>query len=284
MNRMPNTDVVTPKDTSSLRIPEVSSHSKPLFDLKKVGAGEKLGKLKQQNRSEMISILFLVHNEAEVIEKTIREFYSEIGTKIALEIVVIEDGSIDGSKKILHDLSASLPMKLIMAEKRRGYWEAAKAGLKHVNSKLVFITDSDGQFVASDFWKLYGKRDFYDMVVGWKKTRADPPHRAILAKTFHFLVRVLFGFPLHDPNTAYRLMKKEVLTKVCGETRFLKYSFWTEFTVRSFKRGFKLVEVPISHKRRSNGTTRIYNLGLFPDMFVSQLTGLFRLWRELRKK
>jgi len=231
-----------------------------------------------------ISLLLPVHNEAETIEKTILEFYNEIGTKIPLEIIVAEDGSTDGTKGILRRLSEKIPMKLISGEHRKGYIGGVKGGLEKVTADYVFFVDSDGQHIASDFWKLYDMRNSYDMVVGKKIKRSDPPHRILISKVFHSMIRYIFQLPLHDPDTAYRLIRKEVLGKVTEEVCLLKYSFWTEFTVRAFRKGFRLAEVPVVHKRRLNGGTHLYSFGKLPRIVLLQLAGLLILRRELANK
>lgn len=231
-----------------------------------------------------ISLLFPAHNEVDTITRTVMEFYNEIGGKIPVETIVSEDGSTDGTKEVLLKLSKRIPMKLLLGEERKGYMEGVKNGLEQVDSDYVFFTDSDGQHVASDFWKLYEQRDSYDMIIGRKIRRGDSPHRIFVSKVFHWLVRVSFRLPIRDPDTAYRLIKKEVLDSVTDETRILKHSFWTEFTVRAFRKGFRLREVPVIHRRRLDGSTRLYALKKLPGIIISQLIGLFKLWRELRSK
>jgi len=231
-----------------------------------------------------VSLLLPVHNEAEIIEKIILEFYNEIGTKIPLDICVSEDGSTDGTKDVLLQLSEKIPMTLVLGEDRKGYMRGVKDGLRKTHTDVVFFVDSDGQHIASDFWKLYEKRGKYDMIVGRKIKRDDPPLRIVLSKVFHLLVRFLFRLPLRDPDTAFRLINAKVIDEVLEETRFLDYSFWTEFTVRAFVKGFRLAEVPVVHKRRLNGSTRLYNSDKLFAIVVKQLIGLFKLWKEVNSQ
>jgi dolichol-phosphate mannosyltransferase len=232
-------------------------------------------------REAEVTLLLPVHNEADIIEKVILEFYNEIGMKIPLGICVSEDGSTDGTKEVLLQLSKKMPMTLVLGNERKGYMRGVKNGLRKACSDFVFFVDSDGQHTASDFWKLYEKRKDYDMIVGRKIKRSDPVHRIVLSKVFHFLVRILFRLPLHDPDTAFRLINVKVINKVLEETRFLDYSFWTEFTVRAYAKGFKLVEVPVIHRNRLNGSTRLYGSDKLLNIVVKQLVGLFKLWKEI---
>ncbi len=234
-------------------------------------------------KMDQISILFVVNNEEEIIEKIIISFVNEIGREFHFQIVVAEDGSTDKTKEILSVLKEKLPMKIVTGKKKKGYMNATKDGLIETNSKLVFITDSDGQFIPSDFWKLQKEEEKYDLIVGWKKQRVDSPWRILIAKVYNFMVRALFGLPIHDPNTAFRIVRKRVIDDITLETKYLKYSFWTEFTIRAFKKGYTLTEKPITHRKRVNGKSHIYKLDKLPFMFFSQILGIFRLWKELRQ-
>ena len=131
-----------------------------------------------------ISFLFPVYNEAETIEEVIGEFYKEIGSRISIEIIVAEDGSTDGTKAILCELSKRIPMKIIFGKDRKGYSRGLIDGIAKVNTKFVVFVDSDGQHLASDFWKLYKLKDFYDIVTGWREKRADGFHRKIISSVF----------------------------------------------------------------------------------------------------
>jgi len=229
-------------------------------------------------------MLLPVHNEADIVEKIILAFYNEIATKIPLNICVSEDGSTDGTKDVLLRLNEKIPLKLVFGKERKGYMKGVKDGLRKVDTDFVFFVDSDGQHVPRDFWKLYESRQKYDVIVGRKIKRSDPAHRIVISKMFHFLVQVMFRLPVHDPDTAFRLINAKVIDKVLEETRFLEYSFWTEFTVRAYAEGFRLTEIPVIHKNRLNGSTRLYNSKKLLSIMIKQLIGLFKLWKEINAK
>jgi len=248
-----------------------------------VAAFEKPQAWEKSKAEATISLLLPAHNEADTIEKIILDFYQEIGTKIPLEIVVSEDGSTDRTKNVLLELSKKIPLTLILCEERKGYMNGVKDGLRKATGEYIFFSDSDGQHIPSDFWKLYEKRNSYDLIVGRKIKRQDPAHRIVISTVFHILVKIFFGMPLRDPDTAYRLIRRRVLDEVIDDTVLLKYSFWTEFTVRAFKKGFKVTEVPVVHKSRLQGDTRLYKSSKLFSIIVSQMLGLLKLWRILRK-
>jgi len=232
-----------------------------------------------------ITFLFPVHNEAETVETVISEFYGEVGSKIPSKMLVVEDGSIDGTKEILAKLSQKIPMTLIMDDQRKGYSKAIIDGLEKVNTEYVFLTDSDGQHFAKDFWALYGYKDKCDILSGCRVKRADPLHRKIMSKTFQIMVKLLFGMStLQDITAPYRLMRSDVAQSIARECKFMKESFWTELTIRAHQKGYTIREIPISHRTRiGEGSTRVYLPTKIPKIVMAHLVGLSKLWLELKR-
>ena len=230
-----------------------------------------------------ITCLFPVHNEAETIGAVISEFYSEVGNKIPSKILVVEDGSTDGTKEVLKELSEKIPMTLMMDNKRRGYSQAIIHGLKNVDTRYVFLTDSDGQHFAKDFWALYNYKDKYDILSGWRVKRADSPHRKIMSQFFQIMVKLLFKISsLRDITAPYRLMRSDIAKSVANECKFMKESFWTELTIRAHDKGYTIKEVPISHRTRiGEGSTRVYLPSKIPKIVIAHLAGLSKIWLEL---
>ena len=230
---------------------------------------------------EALTLIMPVYNEATGIEKTISEFYDEIVRKTGAEFAIAEDGSTDGTKEILQEISTKLPISLYLGSERKGYARAAKDALKRANSPYVFFSDSDGQYIPSDFWSLWDHRFEADLVIGRKIRRAEGIHRIILSKGFHAITRMLFGVKLHDIDCGFRLVRRTLLLAVLDKVEELEYSFWGEFTIRALASKARIVEVPIRQSRRVEGDTRIYLPKKLPKIVVKQLLGLFRLKREL---
>jgi glycosyltransferase involved in cell wall biosynthesis len=234
---------------------------------------------------EKVSLLLPVHNEAETIERVIRDFYEEINGKVPLEIVVAEDGSTDGTKDVLQKLSSEIPMTIVMDDQRKGYMGGLRNGLAKVTGNYVLFCDADGQHYPSDFWTLYEGRNGFDIVSGWRVRRADSFFRRITSKLFQRLARMMFNLPvLHDLTAPYRLVKTDVAQKISKEIQYMVESYWTEFTIRACAMGTRITEIPVQHRLRLNGSTRVYRLSKLPRIAYSQLLGLFKIKRELGKK
>jgi glycosyltransferase involved in cell wall biosynthesis len=246
-----------------------------------VSACDNNDELKREMRPA-VSILLPVYNEAEVISDIVKTYHGEICSRLPTVLIVAEDGSTDGTKEILASLKSDVPMVLLSDHNRKGYAKSVSDALKICSGDWVFFSDSDGQYSPSDFWRLWEHRNSYDMIIGRKVRRSEGMYRTILAKGFHGIVNGLFGLDLHDADCGFRLIRREVIRSVIDEVEFLKYSFWTEFTIRACLRGFRIREVPISHSSRSHGNTHIYNPSKIPMIILKQLRGLGRLYADVK--
>ena len=227
-----------------------------------------------------------VHNEAGIIEEVISQFYDEISAKIPLKVVVAEDGSTDGTKEILRQLATTMPVYPLLADERKGYSKGLIDGLAKVDTEFVCFSDSDGQHLPADFWKLWERRNDADIVSGWRVNRADALHRRLMSSVFQSMARTMFGLPrFHDITGPYKLMRTRTAKQVAGEFKYMRESFWTEFTIRACGMGFKIVEVPVGHRNRfGEGSTQVYKLSKVPSIAWRQSRDLVRLWREERTK
>ena len=231
-----------------------------------------------------ISLVLPVYNEAKNIEHVIRSFHDEIKGRLNLQIVVSEDGSTDGTKEILKNLSQEIPMVVLMDDQRLGYTGGLKRGLEKATGDYVLFCDSDGQHFPSDFWKMYKAREDCDMVDGWRIERADSRFRKMMSGTFQILARVPFGLKgIHDITAPYRLVKRELALKVTDQVKYMKESFWTEFTIRAAAYGARIKEVPIKHRLRLSGETVVYKPKKIPKIVYNQFRGILKLRRELNK-
>jgi len=230
-----------------------------------------------------VAVLMPVHNEAETIEETVSAFYNVISSKFPVEIVLSEDGSKDNTRDVIKKLSEKIPLKAILSPLRKGYAGGIKDGLKLVEAEYVLITDSDGQHDPEDFWKLWNLRTTYDIVSGWRVRRADPFHRKIMSKTFQLMIRRAFNLPnFADMTAPFKLMKTEVARELADECKYMRESFWNEFTVRAHIKGLRIVEIPVNHKNRAdNSSTRVYKPWKIPKIAYAQLTALFKLRLEV---
>ncbi len=234
-------------------------------------------------KDAVVSIILPVHNESKTIRDTVIRYFQELDGELPFELIVAEDGSEDGTKEVLMTLARELPIVLLSGNTRKGYARGVGDALRSCTGQWIFFSDADGQFSPSDFWKLWTQRDSHDMIIGLKVRRHDDIYRIVLSSGFRRMVNLLFRVKLQDSDSGFRLIRREVMKSVIGEVKFLEYSFWIEFTVRAALKGFKVCEIPISHRNREYGESRIFNASTIPEIVFSQLVGLGKLFASTRK-
>ncbi len=201
-----------------------------------------------------LSLVLPCFNEEENIEATVRscsEWFKKDG--IDGEIIVVNDGSSDGSEKILSGLKSDMSeLVVINHEANKGYGAAVKSGCDKANKDLIAFMDSDGQFDPSDFSKLLTKISKYDFVAGWREKRADRAVRTLNAKLFNVVVRVFLGVRVKDLNCAMKVFKKSIWKKI-RPTHSTGALFNAEvlFALKYYKIPF--AQVPVPHYPRLHG-------------------------------
>jgi glycosyltransferase involved in cell wall biosynthesis len=217
-----------------------------------------------------ISFLMPVCNEVDVVGEVVGEWQADVLNHLEAGYeLIFHDSSDDGTTEILMRLGENDPrVKVIHAEKR-GFFVAAKALYEAARFPVVFFTDSDGQYVAEDFWNLTPFLDEHDIVHGTKTGRKDPCYRLAASVVFNWLTRAYFGSRCNDVNSAFRLVKRPVLDTILPRIRHLPTLLNAEMLIRSEKEGRRIKNVPVRHRARRFGKSR----GIAPGV----------LWRECRR-
>ncbi len=231
---------------------------------------------------EKVQLIMPVHNEAASIEGTIRELYEVISKIVDIELIVCEDGSVDDTKNILRGLAANLPMKLEIASERKGYARAVIDGFSVSTAPYVLFVDSDGQCDPHDFRKLWDVRNEADVIIGWRVSRSDHWIRKLMSGSFKVVYRLLFDVRVQDPSCPYLLIPQRVLQGLRPQLGVLSYGFWWEFVARVWGEGYSLKEVPVNHRPRVAGKTRVFKLTTVPGIALTHLAGLFTIRRQLK--
>ena len=230
-----------------------------------------------------ISLIIVVHQEAESIEHVVKEFYEKVTSKIpGSEFIVCEDGSTDGTKEILSKIKDTYHLTLDMREGKRGYTNAMRDGIGAAKNPVIFFSDSDGQHDPEDFWKMYESLLDYDMVVGWKKGRNDAFYRLVLTGVFNRIIGWYFGVKLHDTNCGFRLMNRKVVDFLLRQDWLLQYCNNAELTVKAVRGGFRVTEIPVSHFQRRYGVSRGLPIKKLPKIIIHILRNFPKI-KYLRK-
>lgn len=188
------------------------------------------------------------------------------------EVIVVNDGSRDRTGEIVQELAAEYPqVRLVQHPKNQGYGAALYSGFTNASKELVFLTDSDRQFDLNDIHKLLPLIDKADIVAGYRAPRRDPPIRILNGWGWNALVVLLFGYVARDVDCAFKLFKRDILQRITLITRGATFS--AEFLVRAQRAGYRIIEVPVTHRPRRAGSPT----GARPDVILRAFKELFRL-------
>jgi glycosyltransferase involved in cell wall biosynthesis len=218
--------------------------------------------------NQQISIIAPIYNEVGNLMR-LCDSVAEAMVDFDYELLLINDGSTDGSTELLNDLAASnVRIKVIHFVRNYGQTAALKAGFKHASFDLIVTLDGDMQNDPSDIPNMVKKLDEgWDVVTGWRKDRKDAfVTRTLPSKIANRLISKLSNVHLHDYGCTLRVYKAEFVRDVplYGEMhRFLPiYVTWA---------GAKLVEVPVKHHPRTSGVSK-YGLSRIPKVLLDLTT------------
>jgi glycosyltransferase involved in cell wall biosynthesis len=197
----------------------------------------------------LLSVVMPAYNERTTIEEIVRRV---LAVRLRIELVVVDDGSTDGTGEILDRLESELNFKLVH-QKNRGKGAALRRGLADVTGDIVVIQDADLEYSPEEYPQLIdlicqGKAD---VVYG---SRFLGRHRAFMfahyiGNRFVTLVtNILYNTMLTDMETCYKAMRIEVLRSMSLKSN--GFGIEPELTAKIFKRGWRVYEVPITYAGR----------------------------------
>ena len=236
--------------------------------------------------SESVAICMPVLNEVEVIEFVINEWLEVVSKLPFGSHLYIEDGgSTDGTKEILLVIQSKHGdiVRVALRDKPEGFGVAAKRLLSTADAQWIFFTDSDGQYVASDFWLLWNRREERDFVRGIKLGRQDPFLRRVTSLVWNKSVRFLFELPISDVNAAYLLIRRDFLQRLLPTVRLLPTMILSELMIRSVMANARYdKDVYIMHRARLSGVSRATPTSSLIRVGFRQLRGLFEIKADFR--
>ena len=235
--------------------------------------------VKQKKNS--ISIFFPCYNDAKSIAKLVKKSYEILPTLTDnYEVLVIDDFSIDNSRKKLKDLKRRYPdLHIIFHEKNLGYGGTLKSGFKNSEKDLVFYTDGDGQYDVSEIKILYSlMTDDVDFINGIKMSRHDPTYRIFLGNLYSFIARWLFFLPTYDVDCDFRLIRRSLIKKINLQSN--SGSICVELVKKSQRAGAKFRQVSVHHFERRWGGSQFFK----PERLLHTLSEIILLWFQLMIK
>lgn len=225
-----------------------------------------------------ISVFFPCYNDRHTIGDLVVEAERQLQQlSDDYEIIVINDGSTDGSGDVLRELTARVPrLTVITHERNRGYGGALRSGFAAATKDLVFYTDGDGQYDVQELAVLLMLlTDDTDFVNGIKMTRQDPSYRVHVGNLHRFLMRWMFWLPINDVDCDFRLIRRRILDGV--ELRSNSGSICVELVKQAQRAGAGFREVSVHHYARKWGQSQFFR----PGRIIQTYAHLVQIWFEL---
>jgi glycosyltransferase involved in cell wall biosynthesis len=226
-----------------------------------------------------ISAVMPAYNEEANLEQSVGRMATALRTFArGFEIIVVDDGSLDGTAALLEQLKAAHPnLRVIRHQVNRGYGAALRSGFDAARFGWIFLMDADNQFDPADVELLLAHAADADIVAGYRKHRRDPLLRRLNAWAFFTLVRFLFGRLVRDVNCAFRLTRKELVARMDLHSEGALIN--TEMLVLARQLHARVIEVPVHHYPRRAGKQTGANIRVVFRAFAELLA--FRA--EMRK-
>ena len=226
-----------------------------------------------------LSLVFPVFDEEENVGPLLESAVA-LGRRLgrSFEIVVVDDGSRDESAGRIARVRALHPeVRSVHHPANRGYGAALRSGLREARGELVFFSDADLQFDLEELAGLLAHARDFDIVAGYREPRRDPWGRRAMAALWGALVRRLFDVGARDIDCAFKVFRRHVLEAIpiASVGAFVN----TEILVRAAQAGFRIHQVPVSHRRRRVGR----QTGARPRVILRALVELVLLYRGLRR-
>jgi dolichol-phosphate mannosyltransferase len=235
-------------------------------------------------------VIIPTYNERENIENIIRAVF---GLEHGFHILVVEDGSPDGTANIVRELQKEFPERLHMIERsgKLGLGTAYIAGFKWALEReyeYIFEMDADFSHNPNDLPRLYAAchDEGNDVSIGSRYVSGVnvvnwPMGRVLMSYFASKYVRLITGLPIHDTTAGFVCYRRRVLqTLNLDSIRFKGYAFQIEMKFTAYKYGFRIKEVPVIFINRELGTSKMNS-----SIFGEAMFGVIRLkWESLFKK
>ena len=227
--------------------------------------------------AESISAFFPAYNDWATISSQVI-LVAEVLRELTddWEVIVVDDGSADHTAEVLRELQKMIPeLRVVTHPKNRGYGGALRSGFAAASKEWVFYTDGDAQYDVSELRLLWEARGGAELVNGYKISRSDPPHRIVVGRIYHWIVKLAFGLETRDVDCDFRLLRRRVFDEIelTRDTGLI----CVELVTKIEKCGLPVAYVPVHHYHRLHGKSQFFRLGRVAQVVF----GLGRLWHEL---
>lgn len=198
-----------------------------------------------------LSVIIPVYNEVESIKTIVKRVQD---TKLVHEIILVDDGSKDGTRDILKKWESKKGLRVIMHEKNQGKGAAVRTGMSAAKGDVLLIQDADLEYDPRDYPELLKpiEEGLADVVYGsrflGRAHRVTMFWHMVANKSLTLMTNMLYDTILTDMETGYKVFRKHVIEGMV--IRANSFNFEPEFTAKILKRKYRIYEVPITFNPR----------------------------------
>lgn len=226
-----------------------------------------------------LSVFFPAYNDAPSLPGLLRKTFATLEPYVAdYEVIVVDDGSRDGTGQVLEQLRREYSpwLRVVTHAHNRGYGGALRSGFAAAQKEFVFYTDGDGQYDVGELprlLELVGPAT--GLVNGYKLERHDPRHRVWIGTVYNFCARLLFRIRIRDIDCDYRLIRRALLDEI--HLTSTSGTICVELVRKLELSGCQVVEVGVHHYPRLHGRSQFFRV----RSLAVTLLQLLRLWVRL---
>jgi len=226
-----------------------------------------------------LSVFFPAYNDAPSLAPLVRNTFATLERHVAdYEVVVVDDGSRDGTGEVLEELRREFSpwLRVVTHAHNRGYGGALRSGFAAAQKEFVFYTDGDGQYDVAELPRLLALAGpATGLVNGYKLERHDPRHRVWIGSVYNFCARLMFRIRIRDIDCDYRLIRRALLDQI--HLTSTSGTICVELVRKLELSGCQVLEVGVHHYPRLHGRSQFFRIRSLAVTFLQ----LVRLWVRL---
>ena len=232
-----------------------------------------------------LSIIVPAYNEELRLEATVRAYLDHLrGAERSVELIVVDDGSTDGTSLLVERLTAAYPeLRLIRLAENRGKGYAIRTGVVNARGRAILFADADGATPITELGRLEDALgQGTDIAIGSRAMHGDGVrvrtrlYRRVIGRAFHLLVETLAVRGIQDTQCGFKLFRAPVGHDLFSRMRMDGFSFDVEVLMLAQRRRYTIAEVPVNwtHQPGSKVNLAVDSLRMALDLVVIRVRGL----------
>jgi dolichyl-phosphate beta-glucosyltransferase len=226
-----------------------------------------------------LSIVIPAFNEEDRLEPALRRYLAYCrATARSVELIVVDDGSVDGTSLLVEQLTEEFPeLRLIRLAENRGKGYAVRSGVVNARGHTVLFADADGATPMSEIERLEAALAAgADIAIGSRALDASDVkvtamrYRRVIGRVFHALVGALTVRGIRDTQCGFKLFRGPVAHDLFSRMRMNGFSFDVEVLMMAQRRDYRIAEIPVNwtHQPGSKVNLALDSLRMLRDLFV----------------